>query len=89
MIRREIIIRNRHGLHARPAAQFVKIAASSQCEVWVEKDSSRVNGKSIMGMMLLSAEQGARITIEVSGPDEKDVWDRLNELVASRFHEDA
>ena len=88
MIRKEIIIRNRNGLHARPAAQFVKLAASSQSEVWVEKEGSRVNGRSIMGMMLLSAEQGARLTIEVNGADEEELWFKINDLVNNRFHEE-
>jgi phosphocarrier protein HPr len=88
MIRKEIIIRNRNGLHARPAAQFVKLAAGSQSEVWVEKEGSRVNGRSIMGMMLLSAEQGASLTIEVNGPDEEDLWSKISDLVANRFHEE-
>ncbi len=88
MIRKEIVIRNRNGLHARPAAQFVKLAASSHSEVWVEKEGSRVNGRSIMGMMLLSAEQGARLTIEVSGTDEEELWTKINDLVNNRFNED-
>ncbi|MCX7836278.1 MAG: HPr family phosphocarrier protein [bacterium] len=88
MIKREVVILNRLGLHARPAAQFVKIAASSQSEVWVEKDGSRVNGKSIMGMMLMSAEQGTKILIEINGPDEKETWEKLYELITNRFYED-
>ncbi|MDK9701406.1 MAG: HPr family phosphocarrier protein [bacterium] len=88
MIRKEIVIRNRNGLHARPAAQFVKIAAGGKSEVWVEKDNSRVNGRSIMGMMLLSAEQGSRLTIEVDGPDEDSLWEKIQELINNRFHEE-
>lgn len=88
MIKREVVILNRLGLHARPAAQFVKIAAGSKSEVWVEKDGSRVNGKSIMGMMLMSAEQGTKITIEINGPDEEEIWNKLYELISNRFYED-
>ncbi len=88
MIRKEIVIRNRNGLHARPAAQFVKLAAGSQSEVWVEKEGSRVNGRSIMGMMLLSAEQGANLIIELNGPDEEELWTKINELVGNRFNEE-
>ena len=88
MIRKEITIRNRNGLHARPAAQFVKIASSSKCDVWVEKDGSRVNGRSIMGMMLLSAEQGSSIVIELAGTDEDDLWFKLSELINNRFNEE-
>lgn len=88
MLRKEVIIRNRNGLHARPAAQFVKLAATSKSEVWVEKDGSRVNGRSIMGMMLLSAEQGAHLTIEVNGPDEEEILWKINDLVNNRFNEE-
>lgn len=88
MIRKEITILNRLGLHARPAAQFVKLAGKSPSSVWVEKDNSRVNGKSILGMMLMTAEQGAKLIVEIDGPDENELWEKIRELVANRFNEE-
>ena len=58
---KELIIINRLGLHARPSAMFVKTASRFKCEIWVEKDGERVNGKSIMGLMMLAAGQGSKL----------------------------
>ena len=81
-------IRNKFGLHARPAAEFVKLASRFQSEVWVRKQDLEVNGKSIMGMMMLAAECGAEITIRASGDDARQAVDELAALVNSRFGED-
>lgn len=81
-------IRNKYGLHARPAAEFVKVAARFQAEVWVRKQDLEVNGKSIMGMMMLAAECGAEITIRAHGEDAKDAVTGLVALVNNRFGED-
>jgi phosphocarrier protein len=81
-------IRNKFGLHARPAAEFVKLANQFQSDVWVRKQELEVNGKSIMGMMMLAAECGAEITIRASGDDAKRAVAELVALVNSRFGED-
>jgi phosphocarrier protein HPr len=82
-----IQIRNKFGLHARPAAEFVKLASKFEADVWVRKQELEVNGKSIMGMMMLAAECGAEITIRASGPDAQQAVDELVALVNSRFGE--
>ena len=81
-------IRNRLGLHARPAAEFVKLASRFRAEVWVEKDELEVNGKSIMGVMMLAAEAGASIRIRAAGSDAEHAVDSLTELVLSGFSEE-
>lgn len=85
---RTLAIRNRYGLHARPAAEFVKTAARFNAEVWVKKEDLEVNGKSIMGMMMLAAECGAEITIRASGDDAQAAVEELVALVNNRFGED-
>ncbi|MCY3598898.1 MAG: HPr family phosphocarrier protein [Gemmatimonadetes bacterium] len=81
-------IRNRLGLHARPAAEFVKLASRFRAEVRVEKDELEVNGKSIMGVMMLAAEAGASIRIRAMGSDAANAVDSLTELVLSGFSEE-
>ncbi|MGQ0561682.1 MAG: HPr family phosphocarrier protein [Gemmatimonadota bacterium] len=83
-----IQIRNKYGLHARPAAEFVKLAARFQSEIWVRKQELEVNGKSIMGMMMLAAECGSEITIRASGDDEAAAVGELVTLVNNRFGEE-
>jgi phosphocarrier protein HPr len=85
---RTVTIANRHGLHARPAAEFVKLAATFQSEVMVRKDELDVNGKSIMGMMMLAAEFGTNITIRATGDDAEQAVEGLAALVTTRFGED-
>jgi phosphocarrier protein len=85
---RSVVIENKYGLHARPAAEFVKAAHGYECEIWVRKDDLEVNGKSIMGMMMLAAERGAEIVIRASGPDAEKAVDQLAELVSKRFGEE-
>ena len=84
----EVPIVNRLGLHARPAAEFVKLASRFKSEVWVKKDDVEVSGKSIMGVMMLAAECGAHLTIRAVGPDSEAALDALRALVANRFGED-
>jgi len=84
----EVPILNRLGLHARPAAEFVKIASRFQCEVWVRKDEVEVSGKSIMGVMMLAAEYGSQLTIRADGTDAEAALEALRELIANRFGED-
>lgn len=84
---REVPIVNPLGLHARPAAQFVKLASTFASEIEVSKDGLSINGKSIMGVMMLAAECGSRIVIKAEGPDEADALTALAELVARGFGE--
>lgn len=86
---RTVTIANRHGLHARPAAEFVKLAGTFSCGIMVQKDDLEVNGKSIMGMMMLAAEFGTEITIRATGDDAAAAVERLAELVTGRFGEDS
>lgn len=88
MSERTVTIVNRLGLHARPAAEFVKIAGRFPCEVKVRKDSVEVNGKSIMGMMMLAAEQGSQLVIQASGEDTEGALDALEALIRAGFGED-
>ncbi|MQA88873.1 MAG: HPr family phosphocarrier protein [Gemmatimonas sp.] len=85
---REATIVNTHGLHARPAAEFVKLANRFSAEVWVATEDLEVSGKSIMGVMMLAAECGSKILIRAAGNDAQDAVDALSALVSSRFGED-
>lgn len=84
----ELTVQNRNGLHARPAAMFVKIASRHQAEVWVEKDGERVNGKSIMGLMMLAAGKGSKLLVSAEGADAEKVLSELKSLVDSCFGEE-
>lgn len=85
---RTLAIVNKNGLHARPAAAFVKLANTFSADVAVRKEDLEVNGKSIMGMMMLAAECGSEITIRASGADAERAVDELSRLVEGRFGED-
>jgi phosphocarrier protein HPr len=87
-IEKEITIINRLGLHARPAAMFVRIASRYRSEVWVEKEGEQINGKSIMGLMMLAAGQGSKLTIRCEGADADKVMEELEELIRQKFSED-
>jgi phosphocarrier protein HPr len=87
LIRQELPIVNKLGLHARAAAKFVRCASAFGSTIQVERNGSRVNGKSIMGVMMLAASQGTTITVEVEGEDEADAFAALATLVADRFEE--
>src|SRR6476619_120590 len=87
-LEKEITIVNRLGLHARPAAMFVRIASRYRSEVWVEKEGEQINGKSIMGLMMLAAGQGSKLTIRCEGPDADKVLEELEELIQKKFNED-
>ena len=88
MIREELLISNKHGLHARPAAQFVKIAGRFSSDIKVIKDGLEVNGKSIMGIMMLAAEPGSEIILLIEGNDEQAAFDALKELIDQKFYEE-
>ena len=85
---KELPIVNRLGLHARPAAMFVRVASRHRCEVWVAKEGEEINGKSIMGLMMLAAGQGSTLQIRCEGPDADKAMEELEELIKSRFNED-
>jgi phosphocarrier protein HPr len=87
MTEREATIVNSLGLHARPAAQLVRLASTFQSEVHFSKEGFDVNGKSIMGVMMLAAECGSAITIRAEGPDEAQAVQALADLVARGFGE--
>ncbi|HEX7345016.1 MAG TPA: HPr family phosphocarrier protein [bacterium] len=88
MVRKEITVINTLGLHARPAAQIVKIAAQRKASLWIEKDGERINGKSIMGVMMLAAEKGSTITLEANGEEEEELICELEELFRNKFNEE-
>ena len=87
-IEKEITVINRLGLHARPAAMFVRIASRYRSEIWVEKEGEQINGKSIMGLMMLAAGQGSKLLIRCEGPDADKVMEELEELIQQKFNED-
>ncbi len=87
-IEKEVPIVNRLGLHARPAAMFVRIASRFRSEIWVAKEGEEVNGKSIMGLMMLAAGQGSKLRIRCEGPDADKAIAELEELINAKFNED-
>ena len=87
MIQQELLIVNRLGLHARAAAKFVSTASRFASDIQVERNGQRVNGKSIMGVMMLAASQGTRIQLWINGEDENQAGEALKSLVADRFGE--
>ena len=89
MIRRSLRIRNRLGLHARAAARFVHTASRFRSQVSASRDGRSMDGKSILGMLLLGASQGTEIEVAVDGPDEVEALDALEALVATGFGEEA
>ena len=88
MVERIVTIRNRAGMHARPAALLVKTASSFASQVFIEKDSERVNGKSIMGVITLGATFNTPLKIIAEGPDETEAVDALQKLFDNRFEEE-
>jgi len=87
-IEKEIPIVNRLGLHARPAAMFVRIASRYRSEIWVSKEGEEVNGKSIMGLMMLAAGQGSKLRLRCEGPDADEAVEELEALINAKFNED-
>ena len=88
MISEQVHIINRLGLHARAAASFVKLASSFDSDILLVYGEQSVNGKSIMGIMMLAASQGTEMLIEVDGTDEREATSALVELINNRFGED-
>jgi len=87
MIKTNTTISNKLGLHARASAKLTKLAGSYPCEVWLSRGERRVNGKSIMGVMMLAAGFGSEITVETEGEREQEAMDALLALVGDRFGE--
>lgn len=87
MLQRDVEVMNANGIHARPAAEIVKCAGRYRAHITLARDGMEVNGKSIMGVMMLAAECGATVTIKADGDDAAQALDALAELIASRFGE--
>jgi phosphocarrier protein HPr len=87
-LEKEVTIVNRLGLHARPAAMFVRIASRHRAEIWVAKEGEEINGKSIMGLMMLAAGQGSKLRIRCDGPDADKAMEELEELIKAGFNEE-
>ncbi|GAQ24452.1 MULTISPECIES: HPr family phosphocarrier protein [Tepidanaerobacter] len=88
MIQQTVTVKNKTGLHARPAALFVQAANKFKSEIFIEKEGKKVNAKSIMGVMSLAVSQGTQITISAEGEDEKEAVEKLVELIESKFGEE-
>ena len=88
MVRAEIEIANKLGLHARASAKLTQIAGSYSSEVWLEKGPRRINAKSIMGVMMLAAGKGASIVVETTGSDEDEAMAALLKLITDKFGEE-
>ena len=87
MVERTVQILNKNGLHARPAAESVKLAAKYRSEITISRDGTEVNGKSIMGVMMLAAECGASIVLRADGEDAEQAIDAIATLIANKFGE--
>ena len=87
MAERSVQIVNRNGLHARPAAEIVKAASKFKSDITITRDDLEVNGKSIMGVMMLAAEFGSTLVLRASGPDESEALDALAKIIAAKFGE--
>jgi len=88
MIRQRVTIVNKLGLHARAAAKLVATASNYSCDIEIQRDAKKVNGKSIMGVMMLAASQGTDIELFISGADEENALKELLTLIANRFGEE-
>ncbi|HTD91784.1 MAG TPA: HPr family phosphocarrier protein [Burkholderiales bacterium] len=87
MLQQEVEIVNQLGLHARASAKLTQVAGQYTSEVWVSRNGRRVNAKSIMGVMMLAAAKGARITVETNGSDEAPAMQAVTALIADKFGE--
>ena len=87
-VKKELVVANKLGIHARPAAMFVKTANQFGCDVFVEKDGETVNGKSIMGLMMLAAGPGSKIRIQADGEDAAKAVIEIEALLKRKFDED-
>lgn len=87
MVQQEIEIINKLGLHARASAKLTQLAAKYKSDVWMTRNSRRVNAKSIMGVMMLAAGKGSKVILETEGPDEQECFDALVALISDKFGE--
>ena len=87
MLQQEAEILNKLGLHARASAKLTQVAGRFQAHVWVSRSGRRVNAKSIMGVMMLAAAMGSKVTVETDGPDEAEAMAAVTQLIAGRFEE--
>ena len=85
---RDFLVTNKLGIHARPAALFVKTANRFRCDIFVEKEGEKVNGKSIMGLMMLAAGPGSRLTVHAHGHDASQALAEIETLIKRKFDED-
>lgn len=88
MIERMVAVQNAHGIHARPAAEIVKVAARFSSQITLARDALEVNAKSIMGVMMLAAARGSTLVVEAEGPDADQAVAALVELIGSGFGEE-
>jgi phosphocarrier protein len=88
MLEREILIINKLGLHARASAKLTQTAARFRSEVWISRNGRRVNGKSIMGVMMLAAAKGTSIMVDIEGDDEEDAMKAIVALIEDKFGEE-
>ena len=87
-ISRELVVSNKLGVHARPAAMFVKIANRFSSDIFVEKDGETINGKSIMGLMMLAAGPGSKLRVKATGDDAMQALNEIEALLKRKFDED-
>ena len=87
-VTKDLVVINKLGVHARPAAMFVKVANKYESEIMVEKDGETVNGKSIMGLMMLAAGPGSKLHVRANGPDASQAVSDLEALLKRKFDED-
>src|SRR5438045_2796974 len=85
---KDFLVSNKLGIHARPAAMFVRIANRYNCDIFVEKDGEKVNGKSIMGLMMLAAGPGSKLTVHAQGNDASQALAELETLIKRKFDEE-
>jgi phosphocarrier protein len=85
---KDLLVCNKLGIHARPAALFVKTANRFSCDIFVEKDGEKVNGKSIMGLMMLAAGPGSKLTVHAHGHDASQALSELETLIKRKFDEE-
>lgn len=85
---RQLTIRNKHGMHARPAALLIKLASKFQSEISIEKDGTKVSARSIMGLLTLELYNGSAITVCAEGPDAEEALDAIADLVNRKFDEE-
>ena len=87
MLSKDLTVTNKLGLHARAAAKLVALASNFASEITIQKESRKINGKSIMGVMMLAASQGTVVNIEIEGEDEEKAMDEIENLFINRFDE--